>query len=520
MTAPSDPSNGRRKRRIKKGSKEEDEYLLSIDTPESKALGEFLARKEKKNENLKIKNRPIIYLTYFYVLVFLCMFGFIIYFLVHDAKDVIAKSSNRRQDTMASSITRGEIRSSDGAVLAKTESKKGEDVRIYPYGETYAHVVGYNDYGKSGLELSMNFDLLSCNEDIVSQIKDDLKGRKKAGNNVVTTLDSRLQAAAYKAMGNHNGAVIVMEPDTGKILTMVSKPGFDPNQIDKVWEEIHTEEGASSSILVNRATMGLYAPGSTFKTVTALEYLREHPGDNSYSYKCTGKDTFNGVKIICYKQKAHGTVDLEHSIGYSCNTSFANIGMNEISMDGLRNTAEDLLFNKDLPYDGGYSHSSFTMNGSASRDLIPQTVIGQGETQITPLHNALIMAAIANGGVMMKPYLVDHIENASGVVVKSWSSETASTIMTSSEAKKLQELLLAPGAYGTSSSKFKNYRHKIVGKTGTAEYDNEGHCNSWFVGYSNPDDPDIVVAVVIEDSDTDGLTGVQVAAKIFETYYP
>ena len=117
-------------------------------------------------------------------------------------------------------------------------------------------------------------------------------------------------------------------------------------------------------------------------------------------------------------------------------------------------------------------------------------------------------------------YLIDHVENVAGDTVRSYSSKSAETIMTSSEAAKLQELLLAPGAYGTAAYKFKNYRHKIVGKTGTAEYDNEGHCNSWFVGYSNPEDPDIVVSVVVEDSDKNNLTGVQVAAAVFETYYP
>ena len=448
------------------------------------------------------------------------MFGFIIYFLVHDAETVIAKSSNRRQDSMANFVTRGEIRSADGKVLAKTEEKDGEDIRVYPYGETYAHVVGYNDYGKSGIELSMNFQLLSSHENIMSQIKDDLAGKKKPGDNVVTTLDSRLQNAAFKAMGKHKGAVIVMEPDTGKILAMVSKPGFDPNEIDKVWEEIHTEEGQKSSVLVNRATRGLYAPGSTFKIVTTLEYMREHPNTDTYSYKCTGQDNYDGVRIVCANKKAHGTVDLEKSIAYSCNTSFANIGMHEISMDGPHKTAEDLLFNKSLPYDGDCARSSFTMDGKTSRDLIPQTVIGQGETLVTPLHNAMIMSSIANGGVLMKPYLIDHTENVDGAVVKTWESESTATLMTNAEAKKLQELLLSPGAYGTAAFKFKNYRHKIVGKTGTAEKDSEGHTNSWFVGYSNPDDPDIVVSVVIEDSDADGLTGVKVAASIFETYYP
>ncbi len=421
---------------------------------------------------------------------------------------------------MAQFVSRGDIRAADGTVLAKTEDKDGKEVRVYPYGEIFAHVIGYNSYGKSGLELATNYQLLTSNENVVDQVKDDLAGRKKPGDNVITTLDAKLQKVAYNALGSHNGAVIVLEPDTGKILAMVSRPGFDPNDIDQVWADIHSEEGSESSVLLNRATQGLYAPGSTYKVVTALEYLREHPGTSTYTYDCKGTDSYNGVKIICYKQKAHGTVDLEHSIGYSCNTSFANIGMNEITMDGLHKTSEDLLFNRELPYDGVHSTSSFTMDGTTDRALIPQTVIGQGETQITPLHNAMIMSAIANGGILMKPYLVDHVENVAGKVVEETSPKAAMTLMTSSEAAALQKLLLAPAQYGTSSWKFKNYRHAIVGKTGTAEYDNEGHCNSWFVGYSNPEDPDILVSVVIEGSDSDGLTGVQVAGAIFEAYYP
>ena len=483
-------------------------------------LEDFLLRKERREEKNKRKNRPIVILTYIFVLLFIGMFGYIIYFQVAEADQVVADTSNRRQDVMAELVTRGEIVSSDGETLARTTVKDNEEVREYPYGEVFAQVVGYNDYGRSGIELSMNFQLLTSHENIVTQVKDDLAGRKKAGDTVVTTLDTRLQSAAYKAMKNHNGAVVVMEPDTGKILAMVSKPGFDPNKIDEVWDEIHTEEGEKSTVLLNRATNGLYAPGSTFKVVTALQYLREHGTTDGYSYDCTGEDSFSGVKIICYKHRQHGTVDLEHSIGYSCNTSFANIGMNEISMSGLRTTCEELLYNQDIPYDGGCKKSSFVMDGSTSREAIPQTVIGQGDTQITPLHNAMIMSAIANGGVLMKPYLVDSIRNTAGDEVKKYKSSTVSSIMTSNEAKQLAELLAAPAEYGTASWKFSNYRHKIIGKTGTAEYDSAGHCNSWFVGYSNPEDPDIVVSVVIEDSDSDGLTGVDVAGAVFEAYYP
>ncbi len=489
------------------------------DTPVTR-LEEFLLHKEKREERNKRKNRPIVVLTYVFVLLFFGMFGYIIYFLAADAERVVADSGNRRQDAMADLVKRGEIVSSDGSVLARTVEKGGKDVREYPYGETFAHVVGYNDYGRAGIELSMNFQLLTTHENIMSQVKDDLAGRKKDGDTVVTTLNAKLQTAAYKAMKNHKGAVVVLEPDSGRILAMVSKPGFDPNKIDEVWEEIHTEEGEKSTVLLNRATQGLYAPGSTFKIVTTLQYIREHGSTSGYSYDCSGEDSFANVKIICYNHRKHGEVDLEHSVGYSCNTSFANIGMNEISMAGLRTTTEDLLFNKEIPYDGGCQKSSFVLDGNSSREQIPQTVIGQGDTQITPLHNAMIMSAIANGGVLMKPYLVDSIRNAAGSEVKTYKSSTAATLMTVDEASKLAELLKAPAEYGTAAWKFSNYRHKIIGKTGTAEYDAAGHCNSWFVGYSNPEDPDIVVSVVIEDSDEDGLTGVDVAGAVFEAYYP
>ncbi len=483
-------------------------------------MEEFLQKQERREEKNKRKNRPIVLLTYVFVLLFLGMFGYVIFFLVHDADRVVANTGNRRQDVMADLVQRGEIRTSDGVVIAKSEEKNGEEVREYPYGELFCHVVGYNGYGRSGLELSMNFQLLTTHENIFKQVQDDLSEKKKPGDNVITTLDYKLQKAASKAMGKHKGAVLVMEPDTGKILAMVSKPGFDPNDMEKVWDDIHTEEGEKSTVLLNRATSGLYAPGSTFKIVTALQYIREHGSADGYKYTCTGEDSFNGVKIVCYKHREHGEEDLEHCIGYSCNTGFANLGMKEISMDGLHATAEELLFNQELPYDGGTSKSSFVLTGSSNRDEIPQTVIGQGDTQITPLHNAIIMSAIANGGVVMKPYLVQEIQNSSGAVVKSYSSSSVKSIMTASEASQLQELLKAPAEYGTSSWKFKNYRHKIIGKTGTAEIDSDGHCNSWFVGYSNPEDPDIVVSVVIEDSDSDGLTGVEVAGAVFEAYYP
>lgn len=139
------------------------------------------------------------------------------------------------------------------------------------------------------------------------------------GDSVVTTLNLELQEAAYDALGNYKGAVVVMEPSTGKILAMVSKPDFDPNTVAENWDFLNTDQ---DSVLLNRATQGQYAPGSTFKVVTALEYMRENPDYENYGYNCTGAIEKDGVTIRCYNGHVHGQVGFQDSLAYSCNTSF------------------------------------------------------------------------------------------------------------------------------------------------------------------------------------------------------
>ena len=150
---------------------------------------------------------------------------------------------------------------------------------------------------------------------------------------------------------------------------------------------------------------------------------------------------------------------------------------------------------------------------------IPQTAIGQGETKITPLHNAMIMSAIANGGVLMKPHLIQRIESDDGATVKQIKARSQGTLMTNEEAGKLIEYMKTVCDYGTASGYFAYSSYDVAGKTGTAEYDDEGNCNSWFVGFSNPDNPDIVVSVIVEDYNTYGVSGTSIAAQIFDAYY-
>ncbi len=470
-------------------------------------------QEKKKNDKFNV---PVLIVTYFVVFIFIGMMAHLVKYVVVDADSDVANSYNKRQSIYAETVIKGSIVSEDGVVLAETETDEdGNETRVYPYANMFAHVVGYDSNGQAGLEMSANYYLLTSNQNILYRIYHALSDKKDMGNNVVTTVDYNLQSTAYDALGSNDGAVIAIEPSTGKIKVMVSKPDFNPNEISSVIEE---STDSDSSCLLNRATQGLYPPGSTFKILTTLEYIRENPDYQSYSYDCESEGIFNSVSIHCYNYKVHGTVDLEQSLAYSCNTSFSNIGIG-LDTDALNELCETFLYNQELPYDGYYSKSSYKLDSKTNKSYIPQTVIGQGDTLITPLHNAMIMCAIANGGVLMKPYLMDRIENCDGSIVKKFSKDSYGRIIPAKEAETLTELMSSVTEYGTAADYFSGTDYSVAGKTGTAEFNEANDSHSWFVGFSNINHPDLVVCVIIENASNTGASATSVARKIFDAYY-
>lgn len=456
-------------------------------------------------------------MTYAFVALFLVLMGYIGYFTVAESQDVIKSPYNPRLDSMADRVVRGKILDRSGNVLAQTNTAEdGSEYRSYPYGEVFAHVVGYSDQGKSGVESSENFDLLTSHAFILEKLKKEFQDQKNIGDNVVTTLDVNLQSAAYQALGDNKGAVVVMEPSTGKILAMVSKPSFDPNSVASNWDWLNSDE---NSILLNRATQGMYAPGSTFKIVTALEYMREHPNDyTAYSYNCAGEITYGDTTIPCANHSVHGGVDLDSSFAYSCNSSFCNIGMS-LDVDSYRKTAEDLLIGKKLPGDFTTAKSSFRLTKDDSVASKMMTAMGQGETQVSPYQMALITSAIANGGTLMRPYLVDSVTNYTGTLISETTPEKYRELMTSSEAAQLKTYMADVVNYGTGSV-LSGQAYTAAGKTGTAEYSMESSSqnHSWFVGFTNIDNPELVISVIVEESNGN-RKAVDVAKEVFDSYY-
>lgn len=470
--------------------------------------------RERKRRS-RARNREYTFVSYFFVLIFISLIGYVIYFNAVKSEDFINSPYNTRQDTFSDRVVRGDIVSSDGEVLATTiVNEDGSEDRNYPYNNIFAHVVGYDSNGKSGLESEANFSLLSSHEFFLDQMKNEFRGEKNSGDTVVSTLNANLQVTAYNALGDRKGAVVAIEPSTGKILAMVSKPDFNPNTLSQDWEYLINDETNSS--LLNRATMGQYPPGSTFKVVTALDYFRKKGTLEGYSYLCQGSITMEGHTINCYNGNVHGQEDFYSAFANSCNCAFADIGT-DLGGESLRETSEDLLFNKALPF-SSYKKSSFSLDSSSGIPLIMQTSIGQGNTLVSPLHMGLITCAIANKGVLMKPYLIDRVESVTGELVKQTKPETYTRLMSLNEANLLGKLMENVVSNGTASS-LSGRGYTAAGKTGSAEFDEQGSSHSWFIGYSNVEDPDLVVAIIVENGGTGSEAAVPIAGALFDAYY-
>lgn len=469
-----------------------------------------------KNFKHKDPRKSIFHTIYIFLGLLFMIMGYFTYFQIVKSEDVINSTYNKRQEVLSERIVRGEIQSFDREILAKTVvDEEGNEIREYPFAEVFANVVGRYSKGKSGLEETENIRLLTSNINSFEIMYSDLLGEKSPGDNIITTLDSNLQQVAYDALGKYKGAVVVMEPSTGRILAMVSKPSYNPNNIDEIWDELVADEEEESP-LINRATQGRYPPGSTFKVLTALEYMRENLLYQDYQYDCTGSIEYEGMVIHCYNNKAHKVVDLPLSLAKSCNTSFASIGK-DLDLNKFYDLCESFMFNTNIPITLVSNPSKFTLQkGKSGTKEAMQTAIGQGHTLITPLHNAMIAATVANGGVMMKPYVVDHIEDAEGGMVKEYMPQVLTKPMTPSEASYLGEMMRLVVTDGTGSG-LDNLKVEVAGKTGSADHE-KGKAHAWFIGYAPYDEPQIAVSVIVESVGTGSEYAVPIAKKIIKEY--
>lgn len=477
-------------------------------------------KKTKYKKRKSSKNREIILLSLLFTGIFIGMISYLCVYVRDNEQDLLNNSYNARQAILASENTRGTIFDRNGEKLAYTESNGEIENRVYPYTNLFSHVVGYSTKGKTGIESLANYYLINSDIPLSEKVENDLAQKKNPGNEVHTTLDANLQQVVYDSLGIYKSACVVTNVKTGEVLAMVSKPDFDPNTVVQDWDKfVEEEQTKNSSVLLNRATQGLYPPGSTFKMITSLQYIREHDTSvEGYHYNCNGRFSHGNTSIQCYHGANHGSEDFYKAFAKSCNCAFSSIGVG-LDRNAYGNTLNSLLFNTDLPLDINYSKSILEVDDSVSDDEMIQISIGQGKAQITPMHMNMITAAIANDGLLMKPRFINRVLSDNGSIVKTFSNESCGQILTKEESDILTELMIGVVNEGTAT-KLKTDAYQAAGKTGSAEYNGvKEDSHAWFTGFAPADDPEIAVTIIIEGIGSGGDYAAPIAKRIFDAYF-
>ncbi len=453
---------------------------------------------------MKSEIRRIILVLIAICLSFVGLIGYMSYFQVFEAESVKMNSYNKRLWINEENILRGSITDRKGRILAYSEKQDNQMKRFYKYGSLYSHIIGYSyrEYGKAGLELIYNNQLLNINENSAIDELINIVAPNTIGNNLELTIDHGTQEKARALLSGKKGAIVAMNPKNGEIYAMVSLPDFNVTSLKDDWGNISED---TNSPLLNRATQGLYPPGSSFKVITSAAILKNQA--LSKDYKCTGTTTINGYVFKDYQEGGHGNISLSQALAQSCNTYFTTKSL-EVGDELLRNTAEDFMFNKSIPFDMPVKISAFPSGKLGDTDLAA-SAIGQGKVLTTPLNMAMVASSIANSGEMVRPVLVKQILSSNGKVIKLNRSETISQAVDSLKANEIKEMMVEVIREGTGKKgSIRNVQ--VAGKTGTSE-NASGKSHAWFIGFAPVSDPKIAISVLLEE---EGSTGGTSAAPI------
>lgn len=379
----------------------------------------------------------------------------------------------------------------------------------------YSAVTGfYSNYqGATGIEQAMNSYLSGKNSSqFFEQVNALLSGNPVSGASVELTIQPKIQKAAWDALGKLKGAVVAIEPSTGKILAMVSKPGFDPNPLaahDSAAQSAYNKLIASpDQPLINRAISGqLYAPGSVFKVIVASAAIANgyKPTD---TFPNPAKFQLPGTKTFIYNSgegKCGGAarVSIADALRLSCNIPFAQLGI-ALGQDKIRAQAELFGFGKSLKIPLTVTPSIYPTNMDDSQTGL--SAFGQFDDRVTPLQIAMVSAAIANGGVMMKPNLVSFVQSSNLSILDQPNPQVLAQPVSSDTAKLVTQMMIGAVQNGVSSNG-QIPGVVVAGKTGTAQNGGNSPYTLWFTGFAPANNPKVAVAVVIEDGGGMGQRG-------------
>lgn len=434
---------------------------------------------------------------------------------VFEADELDGNPANRRNTIARYDQPRGDILVDGRPVTGSKDT--GEQLaheRTYRYGPLYAPVTGYasQTYGTTLIENAEDA-ILSGTDPLLAPLPlwNEVSRDRQPGGDVATTVKDAVQRAAYRGLGNRRGAVAAIEPSSGRILALVSTPSYDPGRLSgtgssvtDAWRELNA---ANSRPMLNRAIRQTYPPGSAFKIVTAAAALDaevvtdpDAATDTPSPYVLPGTST-----VLPDESRGCEKASLADAIRVSCNTVMAHLGV-EVGLDGMVAAAERFGFNDTgLKIPSGVAKSNF--DTEMSDDQLAQSSIGQFDTTATPLQMAMVAAAVANGGELMYPHLVERTTKHSGATVHTTGARSYHRAMDAMTAMRLRQMMVDVVRDGTGTNAAIGGA-TVGGKTGTAQHgvDNSDLPYAWFISWAQADGaarPAVAVAVVVEDAEAD-----------------
>ncbi|MDR1775642.1 MAG: FtsW/RodA/SpoVE family cell cycle protein [Actinomycetes bacterium] len=471
-------------------------------------------------------------LAAFFSLLLFALIGNLTWIQVVRANALNNNTLNTRGLALEARNPRGAIITSDNVVLADSranEPEKGSGrtvtySRVYPKGTTAAHILGYYStrYGRAGIEAAAN-DALTGHRSYATftEAIDDALGRPVAGNDVVLTLDSRIQAAASKALGKRKGAIVAFDPKTGALLASVSYPTYNPQKLDAQWDKLQANEDAP---LLDRSRMTLLAPGSTFKVVTLTGAYANDIATPDTQYPAPGKMDIGNAPVTNFEGGSYASLDLQTATAKSVNTVFGQVAV-QLGAKKLVSQAESYGFNQKVPFD-------LTVKTSLMPDPAEMTEwetawagigqpVGEHESpagpQATAFQMALVASGIANDGTIMRPYVIDHIQSASGEVSPLTQTRTQRWLRAcDTETVHLVQDAMKQVVASGSGAAARISGVEVAGKTGTAEVGSTKPNNAWFIGFAPADDPVVAVAVLVEGGGLGGRVAAPVARSVIQ----
>lgn len=459
------------------------------------------------------------------------------YWQVIESANLSSSGDDAAVIAAARNVKRGEIFDRDGVRLAwNKKDRNGEPYRTYA-SDSLAPVIGYasRQYGTAGLENAWNAQLSGViSADPLRELTRKFRADASDPQALRTTLVLELQKAAVAALGKNRGAVVMLDPRTGEILALASTPTFDasalgdPATATRTFDKLRTDERLP---LLPRATSGLYVPGSVFKIVTAVAALGSGAvgPDTTYADQPTSEKNgwlIDGFRVKDGHHAATGStpLDFEHAVEVSCNIWFAETGV-RTGGDALAEFAGRMGFGSSLPFDLPTKASQVTNGGGSfgggfsDRVELANAAYGQGEILVTPLQMALVAATIANDGTLMEPHLVLEASGRDGTTA--FGPEVMSRVIPSGVALEIGKAmrLAVAGDLGRRYTNGAAVRGlAVAGKSGTAELDPGTSPHSWFIGYAPYDDPQVAIAVLVENSGGGSVRASPLAGDLFRAW--